>query len=71
MCRLVAPVSIVKHTVRVANGRTVGCLVYHSYGLAIRYVVAAVGLGLVNGEVVKLSITAVLAIDIESKQRMA
>ena len=56
---------------RIADGRPVRSQIDDSERLIERNVLASVGHRLINGEVIKLSIAALLTLRIKSKERMA
>ena len=68
---LVAGVGVVEQTVLQGDGRAARRLVDDADGLAVGDVCAAVGAGLVDGEVVELGIAALLTFYIKGKERVA
>ncbi len=56
---------------RIADGGSVRCQIDDSERLIERNVLAAVGHRLVNGEVIELSIAALLALGVKGKECMA
>ena len=67
---LVASMSVVEDTVRVAYCRTTCRFIDDAESLAVRDVPPAIGLGLLHRKVVKFSIAAVLALPVERKEGM-
>ena len=68
---LVASMSVVEKTVRVAYSRTIRGFVDDAESLAKGDVPAAIGLGFLHRKVVKLSVATVLSTHVESEQSVA
>ena len=65
---LVAWMGVVEHAMLRGDSGTIGGLVDDAYRLTVWDVVAAIGLWLLDGEVVELGIATLLAIDVKRKE---
>ena len=68
---IVADMGVMKQTMLQRNGRTVGSLIDDADSLAVWDILATVGLGLNDGEVVELGIATLQAFMVKGKESMA
>lgn len=62
---------VVKHAVLQGNSGSVGCFIDDADSLAVRDILTAIGLGFLNGEIVKLTIATILTFFIIGKKCVA